>query len=100
MNREQVNNTIVEYLSKYSFNGIGIFGSYARGENTVTSDLDILIQADNTISLLQLVRIERELSEKLGIKVDIVTTNALKNKHLKEHIKKDLQVIYGNPVID
>ena len=44
--------------------------------------------------LLQLVRIERELSDILGIKVDLVTEKALKNKKLKEYILHDLQIIY------
>ncbi len=74
---------------------IGVFGSFARGENKKGSDLDILIQFKDRISLLKLVQIEQELSDKLGIPIDLVTENSLKNPRLREYIEKDLITIYG-----
>lgn len=66
-----------------------IFGSYARGEQKRKSDLDILIKFDG--SLLDLVRIERELGEKLGKKIDLLTYNSihplLKKRILEEQIR-------------
>ena len=73
---------------------IGIFGSYARNENHHDSDIDILVKFKSTLSLLQLVHIERMISQKLGIKVDLITEGAIKNKIVKESIKKDLQIIF------
>jgi uncharacterized protein len=73
---------------------IGVFGSYARGENAEESDLDILIRFKHGISLLRLVQIEQELSDALGIKIDLVTENSLKNPRLKAAIAKDLISIY------
>jgi len=40
--------------------------------------------------LLTLIKLENDLSEILGVKVDLVTTGALKNKRIKKSIKKDL----------
>jgi predicted nucleotidyltransferase len=74
---------------------IGIFGSFARGENNADSDLDILIQLKERISLLKLVQIEQELSDKLGIPIDLVTENSLKNPRLKRAVERDLIRIYG-----
>ena len=47
-----------------------------------------------TITLLDLARIHRELSAILGKKVDLVTESALKNEKLKKHIFNDLQIIF------
>jgi len=48
----------------------------------------------NGISLLKLIQLENELSEKLGIKVDLITEGSLSNKRIKDRIENDLQIIY------
>lgn len=87
-------NIIIKSLRQYHPERIGIFGSYARGENQKDSDLDILISFRDRISLLQLVQIEQKLSDDLGIKVDLITENGLKNPRLKSYIFKDLTTIF------
>ena len=94
MDRQSVNRTIIEYLESYNPERIGIFGSYAREEDSENSDIDILVRFKETISLLDLARIHRELSSALGKKVDLVTEPALKNERLKQYIYQDLQIIY------
>jgi predicted nucleotidyltransferase len=86
---------LIELLNPYHPSKIGIFGSYARGENTPGSDLDILISFSKTISLMKLVQIEFELSDKLGIPIELITFNSIKNPRLKSHIFRDLITIYG-----
>jgi uncharacterized protein len=93
MNSE-VTNIIISELRDYNPEMIGIFGSYARNENLQSSDIDILVKFKSTLSLLQLVHIERMISQKLGIKVDLVTEGAIKNRIVKESINNDLQIIY------
>lgn len=90
----KLQNTVLDILKPYQPAKVGVFGSYARGENKRGSDLDILIKFKNNISLLKLVLIEQELSDKLGIKVDIVTEGSLKNPRLKKYIEQDLITIY------
>ena len=87
-------NIIINVLQEYDPVSIGVFGSYARNENHRDSDIDILVKFKYTPSLLQLVHVERMISQKLGIKVDLVTEGAIKNKNIKESIEKDLQIIY------
>jgi len=82
-------------LKPYRPERVRIFGSFARGENGKNSDLDILIKFQDSIGLLELVQIEQELSDKLGIKVDLVTEGSLKNPRLKKYIEQDLITIYG-----
>ena len=84
----------VDYLQAYDPAKIGISGSYARNESGPESDLDILVNLNTTISLFQLVRIERELSELLGVKVDLVSEGAIKNKKLRNYIEADLKIIF------
>ena len=88
------NKVIVDYLLAYNPVKIGIFGSYARNESRPDSDLDILIDLNTAISLFQLVRIERELSELLGVKVDLVSEGAIKNQKLRKYIEADLKIIF------
>jgi predicted nucleotidyltransferase len=88
------NKVIIDYLQAFNPVKIGIFGSYARNESRPDSDLDILINLNTAISLFQLVRIERELSELLGVKVDLVSEGAIKNQKLRNYIEADLQIIF------
>jgi predicted nucleotidyltransferase len=68
---------------------VGVFGSYARGEQLADSDLDILIDFDTNVNLLDLIGLEQELSEQLGIKVDLVTLRSV-NASLKPYIETNL----------
>ena len=80
---------IKEITKKYNPILVGIFGSYARSEQTDKSDLDILIDFNKKINLLELVGLEQELSETLAIKVDLVTMKSV-NENLKPYIERDL----------
>lgn len=82
-------NIIKSALKKYKPTALSVFGSYARNEQSSSSDLDLLVDFNNTIDLLELIGIEQELSEKLGIKVDLVTKKSI-SKHLRPFIEKDL----------
>ncbi|MGB7001692.1 MAG: nucleotidyltransferase family protein [Halobacteriota archaeon] len=70
---------------------IGIFGSWIRDENKETSDLDILVEFEEPVSLLGVVKLENYLSERLDIKVDLIPQKDVREE-LKERIFKE--VIY------
>ncbi|HUV82490.1 MAG TPA: nucleotidyltransferase family protein [archaeon] len=63
---------------EYQVKTIGIFGSYARDEQTETSDVDVLVEFESPIGFFKFMKLEDYLSEKLGLKVDLVTPDALK----------------------
>jgi uncharacterized protein len=65
-------------IKKYNVKTIGIFGSYVRNEQQNGSDLDILVEFSKPIGLFSFIGMEREISEKLKIKVDLVMKNTLK----------------------
>lgn len=94
MSSTEIKNIILEFLKPYNPLFIGLFGSYARNEQTDNSDIDILVSFQNGISLLQLIRLENELSERLGHKVDLITVGAIKNKRIKNNILSDLQILF------
>ena len=56
---------------------IGIFGSYARGEQKAGSDVDVLVNFDNGATLFDLVGLGDYLEEMLDIPVDVVSMRAL-----------------------
>jgi uncharacterized protein len=79
---------IVEILSRNEVAKAGIFGSYARGEQTENSDIDILIEFSGRKSLFDLVRAERELGERLKRKFELVTYNSL-NPLIRDSVLAD-----------
>ena len=54
-----------------------IFGSVARGEDQDGSDLDILVDPAPKTSLLELTRLERLITESMGLRVDLLTPGDL-----------------------
>jgi hypothetical protein len=72
---------------------IGVFGSFARGDFTKDSDLDLLVRFSKRKSLVDQVRIEREFSEVLKRKVDLLTEMSI-SPYLRDRIKREVQVIY------
>ena len=93
MKKTEIYKTITSYLKKYDPAKIGIFGSFARNENTIESDIDILVNLKKKIDYLDLVGIELDLSDLLGMKVDLITERSI-NPRLKPYIYKDLRIIY------
>lgn len=67
-----------ELHHKFGVSKIGVFGSYARGENEKDSDIDILVEFDRSVNLFEFARLKMFLSEQMGLKVDLVTPDALK----------------------
>jgi predicted nucleotidyltransferase len=79
-----------ELKEKYKVKSIAIFGSYARSEQKETSDIDILIDYYEPVSLLKLIELENYLSDLLGVKVDLITKNSIHNPYVKKSIEEDL----------
>ena len=78
---------------KYQVRQLGIFGSFVRGEQTDTSDVDVLVEFDPNarFGLLTFCQLESDLSELLQRKVDLVMKDGLKPR-LGERILQE--VIY------
>lgn len=93
MSIEQIKQATVPILNRYGVVRAGIFGSHARDEAKEESDIDLLVRFDKAKSLLEIIRLEREISETLGKKIDLVTEPSL-NKHIKDRVLNELKVFY------
>ena len=63
---------------QFGVSQLGVFGSYARGEQNSKSDLDLLVDFDEPIGLFKFMDLNDQLEELIGMKVDLVTRGALK----------------------
>ena len=84
---------VTAILTRHGAKKISIFGSYARGEANPESDIDIMVEFSVRKSLLDIVGIEQELSEALGIKVDLLTEKSI-SPYLIDRIRKEMVVIH------
>ena len=73
-------NLVQRYLAQIPVTKAWVFGSYARGEETAQSDLDLLVDYDKTqkLSLLDVVRYKLDLEKLIGREVDLVENGYLK----------------------
>jgi len=73
---------------KYKVKNLAIFGSYARAEQTEESDLDLLVEFKEPVGFL-FIHFADYLEELLGVKVDLITPDAIKPNRRK-YIMQDL----------
>ena len=78
---------------KYGVRSLQVFGSIARGEGGEGSDVDLLVRFSRPVGLFHLIRLERELSEVLGVPVDLVTERAL-SPYIRAQVLAASQVVY------
>lgn len=78
-----------ELRENYGVTETGIFGSYVRGEQKKSSDVDVLVEFEKPVSLLRLVEVENYLSDLLKTKVDLVPKEDIRSE-LKERILKEV----------
>lgn len=91
----QMTQTIADYFKTQPVSQVWLFGSYARGEETPDSDVDLLVKFDhsNPIGLFAYARMWRELEERLGRKVDLVEDGTLRPA-AEISANRDKKIIY------
>lgn len=78
----------IPILKRHKVKGAALFGSASKGTMKKSSDVDILVDIRNDISLLDFIGIKLELEKALKRKVDLVEYDAIK-PILREKILKD-----------
>ncbi|WP_373517400.1 nucleotidyltransferase family protein [Pricia sp.] len=91
----KINKIIIDTILPLRLKEIGVFGSYARNEMQSDSDIDIMVDLDDSISLLDLGGLYMDLTENLENKIDLVTKNGV-NEVFRKYIERDLISIYKN----
>ena len=71
---------------------LGVFGSYARGQQTDSSDLDVLVNFQPGATLFDLVGLADFLEERLSLKVDIVPVDTLREEIREQVLKETLRL--------
>lgn len=83
---------IKRILKNYHTAKAGVFGSYARGSQRPDSDLDLIVEFSQPMNLLDLIGVEQELSDALGIKVDLLTFESI-HKSIRPYVEKEVQYL-------
>lgn len=87
--REKLRRHKPRLAEEYGVRSLGLFGSYARGDQGPRSDIDILVEFNEPIGLLRYVHLQNHLEELLGAKVDLVMKSALKPR-IGQNILKEV----------
>ena len=89
--KETLNSNKQRLTEKYGLSFMAIFGSYGRGQQTESSDIDILVDFQKPIGV-EFIDLANELERILKAKVDLVSKNGIKPQYFKE-IEQDLSYV-------
>jgi uncharacterized protein len=70
-----------ELQERYPISELGVFGSYARGDQNSNSDIDILVDFNGQIGI-RFIKLAHELEDLFSQKVDLVSRRAIKPRYL------------------
>ena len=95
LRKEGLKEKLAEVCRKNDIVFMAVFGSFVKGEQSLKSDIDIAIEFDKNSrkTLLDLVRIEEELTKIFGRKVDLGILSSI-NPYIIEDVKREMRVIY------
>nr|WP_068435837.1 nucleotidyltransferase family protein [Magnetospirillum sp. XM-1]CUW40927.1 conserved protein of unknown function\ len=89
---EQLRAMQADLYRRYPIRSIGVFGSYVRGEQRDDSDLDVLVEFGDAAGLFEYAGLQLELSDTLGMPVDVVNRAALKPR-IGQRILAEVQML-------
>lgn len=84
--------TIRRVVEAHAARNPRVFGSVARGDDTETSDVDLLVDTTETTSLFDVAAIELELEQLLGVPVHVTTTGALRGA-IRDRVLAEAQFV-------
>lgn len=84
----QQRTAILRAAERRRAHNVRVFGSVARGDDVASSDVDLLVDLDEEVGLLGLIGLERELTELLGVDVDVVPADSLKPR-IRQRVERE-----------
>ena len=99
MTKQEIKDKLLEAVKKddhfSDIKSVAIFGSYVNDQPSRDSDIDVLVRfsEDAHIGFFGYVQIQRNLSQALGLKVDLVTREAL-SKYIREQVLQEAEFVY------
>lgn len=96
MDKEDIKRTVAPLLQKYGVAKASIFGSFVKGQQHEGSDIDMLIEFNDSDkkSLLDLIALEQDMEELIQRKVDLVTASSI-HPAIKPSVLKEMETFYG-----
>ena len=92
---EDIQEVVIKYGKKYGAEKIYLFGSYARGDATEHSDVDLRIDKGDIVGGIALAGLLLDIERELGVQVDLVTTGSL-SKDFLSAIRNEEKLLYAN----
>lgn len=90
---EDIKTKIIPILKEAGIKRSSLFGSYVRGDATSTSDIDILVDYPDGLSLFDVVDIQTKLEAALGMKVDLVSFDRIKPRIKQSILSSQVPVL-------
>ena len=89
---QEIKSTLGEHkdylFTEYPIESLAIFGSYARNEQSLKSDLDLIVEFNGKIGI-RFIDLANEIENLIGLKVDLVSRNGIKDRYYQS-ISSDL----------
>lgn len=92
---DELKEIVAPIAKKYGIKHAYLFGSFARGDYTNDSDIDIRVDKGTLKGLFALCGFYTELTDALGMKVDVLTTGSLDQEFL-DSIQEDEVLLYAS----
>lgn len=90
---EEIRSVVAEVAQRYGVQRVVLFGSYAKGNPTRGSDIDLRIDKGRLRGLVQLAGFQLDLQDTLNVRVDVVTTDGLDTRFLQRIMDEEV-VLY------
>ncbi len=98
---DSIRRLIQPVIKKFGITKVFLFGSYARGEATPQSDIDLVVEDCNVDNLFDFISLKEALSEALGKSVDVVERRGIEEntsrsgQRFRSRVERDQVLIYG-----
>ena len=91
---DEIKKISIPIAEKYGVKKLALFGSYARGEQKSTSDIDFVIEKGKLRDWASFCGFTEALEENLGIGIDVMTYDSLEDSFFMEDVIEDEVVLY------